>query len=220
MSGDEIVGAVHVRQATHDDIAQLVNLQFEVYPPPAFPPINRWDAGNLESHMEVFPEGQLVAVIDERIVGAATTMIVASTRASRPHSFDAITGGNDLKAHDAAGDALYGVDLLVSPAFRGRGVARALYEARFALQRARGLPHFYMGSRIPGYGAVADELGVLEYVADVVAGRRSDDTLSVQLHFGFEVIAPMADYLPDPETANYAILVDRPLPEDGAAPRD
>jgi GNAT superfamily N-acetyltransferase len=209
--------SILVRPAEPDDIAQLVNLQFEVYPPPQFEPVARWDASQLQSHQRAFRDGQLVATIDDRIVGAATTMITTHARASRPHTFRSITRGNSLRGHIADGDALYGVDLLVSPYFRGQGVARALYDARFALQQRLKLPHFYAGARMAGYGEVADELQPEEYLRQVVAKERNDPTLSAQLHVGFSPLFLLPGYLPDPETGNYAVLIHRPL-DPGAPP--
>lgn len=206
------MASVQVRQAEIPDIAQLVNLQFEVYPPPEFPPVNRWGASALEAHQRVFPEGQLVAVKDGRIIGATTTMMTTRERCEKPHTFAEITGGARLRAHDPDGDALYGVDMLVSPHFRGHGVARKLYDARFALQKKLGLFGFYAGARIPGYATVADEMSVEEYVRLVVAGELSDPTLSAQLHVGFQAKGVLPRYMPDPETHNYAVLIHRELP--------
>lgn len=206
------MASVQVRQAEISDIAQLVNLQFEVYPPPDFPPINRWGASHLEAHQTAFPQGQLVAVLDGRIVGSATAMITTRERAERPHTFAEITGGARLFAHDPDGDALYGVDLLVSPYFRGRGVARKLYDARFALQKRLGLEGLYAGARIPGYAAHAARMSADEYIEKVAAGELADPTLSMQLHMGFRVKGVLPRYLPDPETKNYAALICRELP--------
>jgi GNAT superfamily N-acetyltransferase len=203
---------VQVRKATEADIAQLVNLQFEVYPPPDFPPVNRWGASQLELHQQIFPEGQLVAALDGRIVGAATTMVVAGDEARRPHTFRGITGGAGLANHDASADALYGVDILVSPHFRRRGIARALYEARFALQARLGLASFYAGARIPGFAAVRDSCSPERYLREVRTQERYDPTLSRQLQLGFEAVCLLPRYLPDPETADYAVLIQRDLP--------
>lgn len=207
--------ALQVRPAMAGDIAQLINLQFEVYPPAQFPPINRWAATSLEAHQRVFPEGQLVATWDDRIVGAAVTLVGSAARFDAPHTFLGAIGTTHLRAHDPAGDALYGVDICVSPYFRGRGVARALYDARFALQDGLGLSWFYAGARIPGYGALSPRLDVATYIEDVQAGRRNDATLSAQLRIGFEVRGILPGYLEDPETADYAVLIRRarPLPE-------
>lgn len=198
---------LRVRPARLNDIAQLINLQFEVYPPAHFPPINRWAASSLEAHQRVFPEGQLVVEIDDRVVGAAVTMVGDAARFEAPHTFLQAIGNTHLGAHDVGGDALYGVDICVSPLFRRRGVARALYDARFLLQQRMGLRSFYAGARIPGYGALADALDVSQYLRDVQAGRRNDPTLSAQLRVGFEVRRVLPGYLDDPETANYAVLI-------------
>ena len=200
-----------VRRARLDDIAQLINLQFEVYPPPEFPPVNRWGARSLEAHQRVFPDGQLVAEIDGRIVGAAVTMMGPAARFEEPHTFLQAIGNTKLSAHDRRGDSLYGVDICVSPFFRRRGVARALYDARFRLQRELGLRFFFAGARIPGYGALKDELSVEQYLEEVRRGVRNDPTLSAQLKVGFEALSPLPRYLPDPETGDYAVLIRRDL---------
>lgn len=205
------MASVQVRQAEISDIAQLVNLQFEVYPPPDFPPINRWGASHLEAHQEIFPQGQLVAVIDGRIVGSSTSMITTRERAEKPHTFAEITGGARLLAHDPEGDVLYGVDLLVSPYFRGLGVAKKLYEARFLLQQRLGLDTLFAGARIPGYAPYASRMSAEEYVEKVVAGELRDPTLSMQLHLGFRVKGILPRYMPDPQTRNYAALICREL---------
>jgi GNAT superfamily N-acetyltransferase len=201
--------SVDVRLATRDDIAQLINLQFEVYPPSGFPPVNRWNASSLEHHQRVFSSGQLIAEVDGRIIGASTTMMGRSERFERPHRFLEIIGSTRLEAHDPNGDALYGVDICVSPHFRRRGVGRALYEARFALQAAHRLPYFYAGARVPGFGALKDTLSIEQYIDEVKRGVRHDATLSVQLELGFEAVCPLHEYLQDPETANYAVLIRR-----------
>lgn len=203
----------HVRRARPDDIAQLINLQFEVYPPSGFPPVNRWGASSLEAHQRVFPEGQLVAEIEGRIVGAAVTLVGRAARFCQPHTFMQAIGNTKLKAHDPRGDALYGVDICVSPFFRRRGVARALYDARFDLQRRLKLRSFFAGARIPGYGALKDAVPVERYLDEVRRGERTDPTLSAQLKVGFQALLPLPGYLPDPETGDYAVLIRRELPE-------
>lgn len=202
---------LEVRHAEAADIPALVGLQQAVYPPARFPPVNRWSAGQLAAHQRVFPAGQWVALWGGAVVGAAVTLVGHAAHFSRPHTFLSAIGDVDLGGHDEAGDALYGVDLCVDPRARGRGVGRALYEARFALQRDRGLPWFYAGARIPGYGPLRGSLDAAAYVEDVRRGRRRDPTLGMQLALGFEALQPMPGYLPDPETADYAVLIRRPL---------
>jgi hypothetical protein len=61
-----------------------------------------------------------------------------------------------------------------------------------------------------GYGAVAGEVGIDAYLADVVAGRRRDPTVSVQLGVGFEARGAIAGYLEDPICAGYGVLLVKP----------
>ena len=70
------VGSIVIRQMNTRDFAGVVDLTRDVYP--ASPP---WSARQLVSHLEVFPEGQLVAVetATQRVVGMAASLIVLWT---------------------------------------------------------------------------------------------------------------------------------------------
>jgi len=48
---------------------------------------------------------------------------------------------------------------------------------------------------IPGYQEVEDDLTAEEYIADVVAGRRHDPTLTFQLESGFAVRGLLPGYV-------------------------
>lgn len=66
---------VRVRVATAHDIPKLVELNKVAYPTLSQENII-WGASHLRSHQKMFPEGQLVAVLEGRIVGAAATLLV------------------------------------------------------------------------------------------------------------------------------------------------
>jgi predicted amidohydrolase len=69
------------------------------------------------------------------------------------------------------------------------------------------------GGRIPGYAEVAAELTPAEYVAQVVAGKRKDPTLSFQLANGFVVLDVVPEYLEDIESRGFATLLEWLNPE-------
>ena len=85
----------------------------------------------------------------------------------------------------------------VHPAHRGRGIGRRIYEgaqgAGAALRSAR-----HRGRRLLHrlYAAVRTQLSVPEYVAQVVAGRRSDPTLS-SARPGLPGARSLPDYIAD-----------------------
>ena len=67
---------VIVRNTDKQDISKIVDLQKQSYPYLA-PYGNIWRSEELESHLNIFPQGQFVAVEpDGTIVGSASTFIV------------------------------------------------------------------------------------------------------------------------------------------------
>ncbi|MDO8755844.1 MAG: hypothetical protein Q7J71_00265, partial [Polaromonas sp.] len=61
-----------VRSTSPADIDALLKLQAHVYPT-----IAPWRRDQLAHQLDLFPEGQLVATLDERIVGCASALVIA-----------------------------------------------------------------------------------------------------------------------------------------------
>jgi GNAT superfamily N-acetyltransferase len=97
--------------------------------------------------------------------------------------------------HDPEGDWYYGLDISVHPDARGLGIGRMMYDSRKGLVRRLDRRGMVAGGMIPGYRAVQDQFTPAEYVAEVVAGRRRDPTLSFQLSNGFEVRGLLPGYV-------------------------
>src|SRR5262249_8280942 len=115
--------------------------------------------------------------------------------------------------HDPNGMTLYGAEMAVDPQVRRQGIGSILYEARKRFVRDHGLKRLLTGGRIPGYAKVAEEMSPSRYVAEVVAGKRIDPTLSFQLANGLVVLDVVADYLHDPESRGFATLLEWLNPE-------
>jgi len=206
-SGAAPLPAFMVRRRAVDDLPGIVALMSRVYPPP-HPPEALWSEGGLRTHIERFPEGQLAAADwDGRILGDSTGMRIAMEKVLAPHTWSEITGHGRLGTHDPRGDAFYGVDIAVDPAWRGQGVASAIYAMRFQVARELGCRAFVAGARIPGYHQVAERMPPQRYVEEVAAGARKDATLSVQLHLGFQVVALLPRYFRDFQCLDYGVLI-------------
>jgi len=99
---------------------------------------------------------------------------------------------------------LYGVDISVHPDYRGRGVGRALYAARFDLVRTLGLTRFGTACRIPdrcGQPATA-------YTTAVAMGVLQDRTLTPLLRYGLSLVGVIEGYMEDEESGNAAALLE------------
>lgn len=197
-----------VRIRTLDDIEGIQDLMRRVYPPPLHGPGAIWGERNLLRHLAYFPAGQFVGEAEDGgIIGTATSMRLSLEQALAPHTWSDITGKGSLATHVPGGEAMYGVNIAVDPAWQGRRVGRALYDARLDLARRLGCKAFVAGARIPGYAAVADRLSPETYLEEVAAGKRTDPTVSKQMAVGFEVKGLLRDYAPDPETLGHAALI-------------
>ena len=200
-----------LRPRRPEDIPSIIELMMRVYVQPHGPEAV-WPAETLLEHFEHFPEGQFT-ILDGRgrAMADSTSMMVPSEKALRPHRWSDITEAGTLAGHDPRGDAFYGVDIAVDPAFRGMGLARHLYAARIGLAQRMGCRRFVAGARIPGYHGVSDLLTPKAYVTLVERGMLFDPTLSVQLRLGFELHGVLRDYLADPESEDCAALISMDL---------
>lgn len=196
---------VHVRPTRADDLEALIRLSVGVYPG------DRWRRSQLESHLEVFPEGQLVAVdsASGHIVGMAASLILSWDDYDRDEAWRDYTAGGTFRNHDPTGHTLYGAEVMVAPEARRMGVGSALYGARRQLVRDLGLWRIRAHSRLGGYHRHAGEMDAREYVRRVVRGELRDPALSFQLSWGFSVLAVVSGYLRrDPDSLGYAALIE------------
>jgi GNAT superfamily N-acetyltransferase len=207
-----LANGILVRSTRAEDADALEALQVEVFPTLA--DSERFKREHYLSHIEMFPEGQLVAVDGTRVVGMTSTIRLSFDFEHPRHAFADIFGGGWLSVHDPEGDWLYGADVGTHPDYRRRGIARGLYAARQELVRRLGLRGQVTVGMLRGYGAVKDAMSAEAYYQAVVRGERSDPTLTSQLRIGFEPTGLVPDYLDDPACGNCGVLL--VLPRDHA----
>lgn len=199
---------VRVRRATRDDIPRLIQLNKEAYPVLAGENVV-WGPAHLASHQRLFPQGQFVAEVSGKIVGAASTLVVdLGTNDLRTHTWSGITDSGYFTNHDMRGDTLYGADVYVHPDARGLGVGAALYVARRELCKKLNKRRILAGGRLWNYDEHAAEMSAHEYAQRVAAGEFRDLVLSFQLREGFELRGVMPNYLLDPKSHNHASLIE------------
>lgn len=199
---------VKVREANGDDIPALIELNRAAYPTLANENIV-WGESHLRSHHRIFPQGQLVAEVKGKIVGAVSTLVVnMGPDPLRHHTWSGITDSGYFNNHDANGDTLYGADVYVHPEARGMGVGAALYDARRQLCRRLNKRRILAGGRLWNYHEHAGKMSPEEYAYQVSAGELKDLVLSFQLREGFILRGVMPHYLRDPKSHNYASLIE------------
>lgn len=197
---------IKVREVATADFPAIIALCERTYP--GAPP---WSEKALSRHLEIFPEGQFVAV--ERsgmIYGYAACLIVNWDDYDMGDSWRDFTGGGMFTNHDPVlGRTLYGAEVMVDPTIRGSGVGGKLYEARRKLAERLGLLRIRAGARLRGYHRYATKLSAEEYTIRVVRRELRDPTLSFQLNRGFDVLAVVPGYLKhDPESLGWAAVIE------------
>ncbi|WP_216688761.1 carbon-nitrogen hydrolase family protein [Hymenobacter siberiensis] len=168
-----------------------------------------WRREQVEQLVDLFPEGQFVVTVNEEIVAAALALIVTHDQFGEVHTFQDVTGDYTFRTHSAAGDTLYGIEVFVVPAMRGRRLARRLYDARKELCERLNLRSIAFGARIPGYHEYLDTLTPKQYVQKVKDREIVDPSLNFQLANDFHPVRVLKGYLPgDAASGDYALLME------------
>lgn len=164
-------------------------------------------AAHFRNHCCLFPEGNFVALADERVIGLGSGFLIDFDFDDARHSFQEIIDGGWYSHHDPAGDWYYGGDISVHPDWRRRGIGSRLYAARKSIVRRLNRRGIVAGGLIPGFAAHKHAMTPQEYVDQVAQGRLRDDTLSFQLGRGFVVRGLLRDYIEDEASDNWATLI-------------
>ena len=167
-----------------------------------------WTHKQIEKLIRIFPEGQIVTVVDEKIVGCALSIIVDYDKVKNDHTYAQVTGKETFNTHNPKGNILYGIEVFIHPQYRGLRLARRMYEYRKELCEELNLKAIMFGGRIPNYHKYADRMRPKEYIDKVRQKEIYDPVLTFQLSNDFHVRKVMRNYLPnDEESKHYACLL-------------
>lgn len=197
--------SVVVRPMSPADFAGVVALQRFCFPEP-FPVEFLWTKQHLASHVEKFAAGQFVAELEGEIIGSASSARIAESTWNAHLNWEQTLGGFTFDGHDPVGNTLYGADISVHPSYRGRGVGRKLYEARFQLVRELHMARFGTACRLPDCKAsgLAPEL----FAQLVQSTQMVDRTLTPLLRYGLQLVSVIPNYMEDEESLNSAALLE------------
>jgi hypothetical protein len=164
---------------------------------------------HLESQIATFPEGVLGAFIKNELMGFVVTEIVSSRFIFATKTWDDMTDRGYIKAtHHLDGDTMYGVDLSVHPKAPSRLSQQLLVgEAQLAIRMS--LRRIVLGGRIPSYYKYADKMSAEQYIlAHTSSGKSLDPEIGFYAESGLSIIGILPEYMPDPESMNYGVLLE------------
>jgi GNAT superfamily N-acetyltransferase len=161
--------------------------------------------GHYRHHLTLFPEGQFVVLDGEQVIGMSSC--IRYHLVEEDHTFMDISDNLWFNTHEPAGDWLYGMDMGVHPAYRGRGLAREMYRARQELCAALQLAGQIIVGMPNGYADYATRISLDDYFVALRAGQLTDPTVSVQQKMGAQIVRLIHNYLDDPQCGNGGIMM-------------
>lgn len=164
----------------------------------------------LRSRIEIFPEGQFVALFKDAIVGSLFTERINYNEnwSQKSFTWDEVTDkGLIRETHDPKGFDLYGVGLAELPKFAQRSIPLLLMKEAAQLVRDASLRYVCLGARIPRYSEYSEAISADEYIQLRKGGRPIDPELRKYQGVGFVIRKLLPEYIIDPESKNYGVLM-------------
>ncbi|MEE2024918.1 MULTISPECIES: carbon-nitrogen hydrolase family protein [Alkalimonas] len=196
---------IKIRNLEVSDYPQLKRLMDRIYTDLG----GAWPRHTIEKLIQDFPDGQVCVIDHDDIVGVALSLQVDYDRFSNPHTYDELISQRMTILNNPHGDALYGLDVLIDPDYRGYRLGRRLYEVRKELCRQQNLRAILAGGRIPNFHQYVDEMSAADYLEAVKRREIYDPILTFQLSNDFQLKRLLKKYLPEDEKSQgYATLLE------------
>jgi len=197
---------IELRFLNLNDYQELKAAMIKAY---ASMPNSFWKEPQIKTLIDLFPDGQVVIIIDGELAGCALSIIVDYNQFQEHHTYREITGNYSFDTHASDGDVLYGIDVFIKPAFRGLRLGRRLYDYRKELCERLNLKGIAFGGRIPNYHKYAEKTSPKEYIAKVRRKEIHDPVLNFQISNDFHPSKILKGYLEGDEASNeFAVLLE------------
>lgn len=168
-----------------------------------------WRRTHIEKLIRLFPEGQVVLLVNDKLAGCALSIIVDFQQFENQHTYKEVTGNYSFGTHTGKGNVLYGIDVFIKAEYRGLRLGRRLYDYRKELCEKLNLKGIAFGGRIPNYHQYASEITPKEYIEKVRLKEIHDPVLNFQLSNDFHPTKILIGYLEgDMASQEYAVLLE------------
>lgn len=192
---------IALRIARLEDVDKIVTLERKV-----------WDGNGattamIESRIKAFPDGAIVALKGDAVVGTAFYQLIDSRKMGDCKTWYDFTDNGLIKAtHTANGDVLFGISLTVDLDERQQriGTKLSIRVAEKAVEH--NVKKGIMGARVPYYHKCKD-LPIEEYVnLKDASGNLVDPELRLYKRLGLNQRRIVPNYFTDFESLNYGVL--------------
>ena len=172
-------------------------------------PGSYWKEPQIKTLIDLFSEGQVVIKINNKIAGVALSIIVDYDNFDDKHTYQELTGNYTFSTHNPEGDVLYGIDIFITPEYRGLRLGRRLYDYRKELCERLNLRGIAFGGRIPNYHKYSDVLSPKDYINKVKIKEIHDPVLNFQISNDFHPSKIIKGYLKgDESSGEFAVLME------------
>ena len=195
-----------IRNGNLKDVDALVEVDRSAFP-------DDWPADlvltreQFEGCITTFPEGFSVALLDGKIVGyVAITIIELDLEGEIPSWYKLTDNGRIVKTHNPDGNVITGVSLCVDRRVQNRGIGIQLV-AQIAT-RFNDHPNIesgIIGSRISGFRDSGKSIEA--YFQGIKDGDIEDPVVSFYMRVGFRPIKAVKNFLHDPESNDWAVIM-------------
>jgi hypothetical protein len=172
-----------------------------------------WTEKMLRSQFAVCPEFLYCAFENGKMMGTASGFLCYPEDLENYKTWLEKTDNGLYSHHRPNGRIAFGADLSVVREASPKVSSRLMLSLLVCSVLGNGIKSLYLGSRIPGYHKYK-HMKVEDYVS---GRRRNGKPLDPELYFyfkdGFEVMEVIPEYMHDPASLNYGILIrwDNPL---------
>lgn len=196
-------GVVRAREARLEDFAALRALKRQVAP--HLPPLT---LRQLETRRLVFAPGQLVAVSDGQVVGAASLLVVQWSDGGAVPTWRGLTADGSFITHDPGASTLYAAEILADDSRRGFSVARLLLQAGRRACRKLNLRRVVTTERLTGYADADPSTTPERFARRIVWGDVADPAMHLRMSMGFQFCGVLPGFLPEDRASlgNAALL--------------
>jgi len=193
------IDQVELRYLQPSDYSDLAEVMADTYPTL---PDSAWSKNQVKTLIEIFPEGQVVILLDGDFAGCALSIIIDFKNFSGSHTYKDATANYTFDSHNEKGDMLYGIDIFIKPEYRGLRLGRRLYDYRKELCEKLNLKGIVFGGRIPNYHKYANELSPRQYINKVKLKEIDDPVLNFQISNDFHPSKILKNYLEGDSASN------------------
>jgi hypothetical protein len=192
---------IRVRSLTPDDFEGAKKVEAEAWGEN----LAQFSREQFLSRVTKFPDGNIGAVKDGRLVGLINTQRVDYDFNNPFPTWNHATADGFLR-HNPQGTHLYGVNLSIDRHALLSGVGNLLMLRIGGLMLEQNIAGILLGVRPLGYHRFSHRMTFEEYLYDP-DGRVRDPELNMYGRMGFHIKLCLPDYFDDHESGNYGVLL-------------